>query len=113
MSPRHQLKIANILIALGVLPLALVLCWSVAFLLTTVPGQSPTVPIIDPIGMIGLLITSFLITLVVAGLATCWSWSLTTRHAEIRSWASLTFRLVTALVLIAPFLLSYYLSIRR
>jgi hypothetical protein len=112
MSPRHQLRIANILIGIGVLPLALVLCWITAFFLTAVRGQAPKVPIIDPIGMIGLLVMSFIITLVMAGISALWSWSLTTRNTEIRSRAALTFRLVTALVLIAPFLLSYYLSIR-
>lgn len=113
MAPRHQLRIANILIGIGVAPLALVLCWTIAFFLTAVPGQPPKIPIIDPIGMIGLLIVSFLITLVMAGTAACWSWSLTSTHAEIRSRTALSFRLVTAAVLIAPFLLTYYLSIRR
>jgi hypothetical protein len=113
MSPRHQLRIANILIGIGVLPLALILGWTMAFFLTAVPGQPPKVPIIDPLGMIGLLIMSFLITLVMAGIAACWSWSLTTRHVDIRSSAALAFRLVTALVLSAPFLLTYYLSLRR
>jgi asparagine N-glycosylation enzyme membrane subunit Stt3 len=83
-----------------------------AFFLTTVPGQPPKVPIIDPLGMIGLLMMSFIFTLVMAGIGALWSWSLTTRNAEIRSLSALTFRLVTAFVLIAPFLLSFYLSIR-
>jgi hypothetical protein len=111
MAPRHQLRLANILIGVGVLPLTLVLCWTTVFFITTVPGQSPSVPMIDPIGKVGLLIMCMIITFVVAGAATCWSWLLTTRHAEIRSSTALAFRLVTVLVLIAPFLLSYYLSL--
>ena len=38
----------------GILPLALYIAWAAAFLLTTVPGQPPAIPIIDPIGMLGL-----------------------------------------------------------
>lgn len=113
MSPRHQLRIANILIAIGVLPLALVLCWTIAFFMTTVAGQAPKIPIIDPIGMIGLLMMSFIITLVMAGISALWSWSLTYRNDEIRSSSALALRIITALVLIAPFLLSYYLSIQQ
>jgi CHASE2 domain-containing sensor protein len=109
MPPRRKLRIANMLMGLGMIPFALVFCWALAFLLTTVPGEPPKVPIIDPIGMVGLLVTSFVITAVVAGTSALWSWSLTSSNIEIRSWSALAFRLATVLLLSGPVLLSYLL----
>jgi hypothetical protein len=111
--PRQQLRTANVMMGLGLLPLALVVVWTTAFFLTLVPGRPPTVPIIDPIGMIGLLLMSFIATLAIAAPGAFWSWWITHRHAELRSRTVQALRLLTVLVLASPFLLSYWLSTWR
>lgn len=113
MNPSRQLKISTILMGFGVLPLGLVVAWISAFFLTSVPGQAPRIAIIDPIGMVGLLLVSFIITCLVAGGSAIWSWVLVIKHKDIRSRRALVLRLVTALVIASPFLLAGALRIKH
>ena len=99
------------MMGLGMLPLLLVGCWILAFFLTTERGQPPIVPIIDPIGMIGILLVSFLITAVLAGGGALWSWILVIRNKELRSGRARTLRLATALLLASPFVLPFLLRL--
>jgi hypothetical protein len=94
MTPRRQLCIANSLIILGLFPFAAVSGWIAAFFWTTVPGQSPRVPIIDPIGMVGLWLVSLAVTAFVAGSGAVWSWMITRAYPELRSWVHVLLRLV-------------------
>lgn len=91
---------------LGILPWALVMAWVITFLLTTVPGRPPRMFILDPLAMLGLMMATFAGALVVAGIGTLWSLSLTRRHAELRSRTVTVYRTVVVLVLAVPLLWS-------
>ena len=106
MSPRWQLRIAHGLMIAGALPFTLALGWTIAFFVTFVPGELPRVPILDPIAMVGVLLTSYAIAFVLGVPSAIWSWALTYRNAEIRSAFSKCVRIFIALVLIAPIVLN-------
>lgn len=93
MSPRRQLCIANSLIVLGLLPFLAVCAWVALFLATTVPGRPPHVPIIDPIGMVGLWLASLGFSALVSGSSAVWSWMITRAYPELRSWVHVLLRL--------------------
>ncbi len=105
MTPRCQSISANFLMGAGILPLALYIAWVAAFLLTTVPGRPPRVPIIDPIGMVGLGMFVYLGSLVVAGLGIIWWWLLARAYPERRARRSLVLPIIVVLVLMLPFAL--------
>ncbi len=111
MPSNRQLPIADCMMGVGMLPLLLVGCWILAFFLTNERGQPPAIPIIDPIGMIVILLVSFLLSAVVAGGAALWSWILVVRHSELRSRRARTLRLATALLLASPFVLTSLLRL--
>lgn len=106
MSPRWQLRIAHGLMIMGALPFMLALGWTIAFFVTVVPGEPPTVPILDPIAMIGVLMTSYAIAFVCGVPSAIWSWALTRRNAEIRSGFSKAVRIFIALILVSPIILN-------
>lgn len=110
MNPRTQLRAANALMTAGVLPWLLVLAWVAAFLATAAPGRPPTVPMLDPLGMIGLMGMVFLFAACVAGLGAFWSWILT-RDGELPgTGASQIFRGLVLLALLGPLLLVWGLA---
>lgn len=113
MTPRCQSISANFLMGAGVLPLALYIVWVAAFLITTVPGQPPSIPIIDPLGMVGLGMAVYLGALVVAGLGMAWSWLLVRAYPERDTRWVLTLRALVMLVLAAPFIFSFLGSMHR
>jgi Kef-type K+ transport system membrane component KefB len=104
MKPRSQLCFANLLMTVGVLPWLLMVAWLIAFFLLTPRGGPPGIPIIDPIGMIGLTMTAFVFSLCVAGLGAFWSWRLVRAYAEMRSRTMAVIRAVVLLLLVAPLL---------
>ncbi|WP_449406335.1 hypothetical protein [Massilia phosphatilytica] len=110
MTPRCQSISANFLMGAGILPLALYIAWVTAFLLTTVPGQPPRVPIIDPIGMVGLGMFAYLGALVVAGLGMVWSWLLVHAHPAQGTRWTLVLRAIVVLVLALPFAFNFLAS---
>jgi hypothetical protein len=107
MTPRCQSVSANFLMGAGILPLALYIAWVAAFLITTVPGQPPRVPIIDPIGMVGLGLFVYVGSLVVAGLGVTWSWLLARAYPERRTRRGLVLRAIVLLVLVTPFAFNF------
>ena len=113
MTPRCQSISANFLMSAGILPLALYIAWAAAFLLTTVPGQPPAIPIIDPIGMPGLGMVVYLGALVVAGLGMVWSWLLARAYPERRMRGALVLRAFVVLVLATPFAFSFLASMHH
>lgn len=106
MTPRWQLRIAQGLMITGALPFLLAVGWTIAFFVTAVPGEPPQVPILDPIAMVGILLTSYSIAFVLGVPGAIWSWTLTNRNAEIRSAFSKAVRIFIALILIAPIVLN-------
>lgn len=75
----------------GVTPWIAMVGWTIAILLLNVHGESPRVFMLDPIGMIGLMIVAYVCSLVFAGIGFWWSLSLTRMYPELWS------RKVTAL----------------
>ncbi|MCS0630828.1 hypothetical protein NX786_15945 [Telluria mixta] len=110
MTPRCQSVSANFLMGAGILPLALYIAWVAAFLITTVPGQPPRIPIIDPIGMIGLGMFVYLGSSIVAGLGIVWSWLLARAYPERRTRWALALRAIVVLVLVLPFAFNFLAS---
>jgi hypothetical protein len=88
----------------GIFPFAFYLCWVGAIFATLAPGRAPIVPMIDPLGMVGVGMSSFGAALVVAAPATWWSWSLARGFPELRSRAALAFQCLVVLLLASPFI---------
>lgn len=109
MSPRARLVTANVLMVIGIVPLALFVVW-LAGLLAWLHGHRTPIPILDPLGMIGPFALSFLLTFAVAGTAAAWSWEVVRAHPHVRSRVALGLRLTTAAVLLGPFLLLFLMS---
>jgi hypothetical protein len=61
MSPQHKLRIATILMGLGIAPWVFTLGWVAAILLSSVPGHPPRIFMLDPIAMIGVMMMTFAI----------------------------------------------------
>src|SRR5450830_21007 len=106
MTPQRQLHWANFWSAVGMLPFGLVVSWTALFFVSTTPGKPPAIPILDPIGMIGLGIMTLLCMLAVAGPQLWWGWKLTSYYTELRSRTALVLRFTAALLLLSPYLLS-------
>lgn len=106
MRPRTKLIIANVLMSIGLAPLAFSVVW-LAGILTWRPEHRAIIPIMDPLGMTGPFIVSFIITFAVAGTGAAWSWDLVRAHPQDRSRTALGLRLITAAVLISPFMLLF------
>jgi hypothetical protein len=100
--PRFQLCFANVLMTVGVLPWLLTLAWVAAFFMTAVPGQPPMVAILDPLGMVGFVMMTFLFALCVAGLGAFWSWLLTRDGEEGGARRAPLFRSIVLLALLGP-----------
>jgi hypothetical protein len=66
----------------------------------------------DPLGMIGPFVMSFIITAAVAGTSAAWSWDLVRANPQSRSRIALGLRLMTASVLISPFALLFLARLR-
>jgi hypothetical protein len=106
MSLRSQLRLANTLMTIGVLPWLLTLAWLAAFFILTPPGGPPAIPILDPLGMIGFMVMSFLFGLCVAGAGAFWSWVLT-RDGEEGTRASSVFRSAVLMAMLGPLLMQW------
>lgn len=106
MPPRTKLIIANVLMSIGLVPLAFFVVWLVGLLAWT-HGYPAVIPIMDPLGMIGLFTVSFIITFAIAGTGAAWSWDLVRAHPENRSRIALGLRLLTGAMLISPFVLLF------
>jgi len=104
MSTRTKLLIADVLMSVGIVPLAFFVVWLIE-LLSWISGHRPIIPIGDPLSMFGPFILSFLFTAAVAGTSAAWSWDLVRANPQCRSRVALGLRLMTAALLISPFAL--------
>lgn len=59
--------------------------WVVAILLLNVPGKPPRVFMLDPIGMVGFMMTVYVCSLVLTGTGFGWSVALTRKYPELWS----------------------------
>lgn len=110
MSIRSKLMLANGLMLVGIIPLGLCLVWVVGFL-AWLSGADATIPILDPIGMLGVCVAGFFLTLAVAGTSAVWSWELMRDHDGVRSLLSPALRMLTGFVLSCPIALIGYLAL--
>ena len=106
MSTRAKLAMANMLMSVGVAPLAFFVIWLIG-ILSWSPGHRAIIPIMDPLGMIGPFVLSFIFTAAVAGTSAAWSWDLVRANPQCRSRIALGLRLMTAALLISPFALLF------
>jgi hypothetical protein len=106
MSPQNKLRIASILMELGILPWVLTLVWVAATLLLNVRGRPPRIFMLDPIAMVGVMMVTFAIAVIVAGLSTLWSLLLTIHHEHLRSRKIVILRIIVAMALGLPLLLA-------
>lgn len=106
MSTRTKLVVANVLMGVGIIPLAFFVVWLFG-LLTWISGHGAILPIGDPLSMFGSFMLSFIFTATVAGFGAAWSWDIVRGNPESRSRIALALRLVTAALLISPFALLF------
>jgi hypothetical protein len=102
MSVRTRLVVANLLMSVGIVPLAFFVVWLIA-IMTWTPGHRALIPIGDPLSMIGPFVLSFIFTAAVAGTSAALSWDLVRAYPQSRSRVALYLRLLTAALLISPF----------
>ena len=106
MSTHTKLVIANVLMSVGIVPLAFFVVWLIGILSWT-PGHRAIIPIMDPLGMIGPFVLSFIFAAAVAGTSAAWSWDLVRANPQSRSRVALGLRMLTATLLISPFALLF------
>ena len=108
MTPQRKLRISSILMILGIAPWVIILVWVAAIFLLNMHGRPPRVFMLDPIGMIGIMILAFTIAAICGGLSTIWSLSLTRYNPELCSKRFLFFRGAVILAIVGPALLALY-----
>jgi hypothetical protein len=113
MNLQRQLKGANFWTAAGLLPFAVMLCWSIAALATAGPNWPPNIPILDPFAMIGLDLMSFLFMLAVAGPQVWRAWRLPSDYVDLQSKTALVLPITALMLFLTPFMLSLYFSASR
>ena len=109
MLPRTKLCIANVLMSIGLIPLTLLVVLLVD-VMTWTPARHSVISMPDPLALIGIFAIGFIFTLAVAGVAAAWSWDVARAHPEQRSRTALGLRLLTALILISPFVLVFLMQ---
>lgn len=110
MTLRSKLLLANGLMLIGGIPLGFCLVWAVGFL-AALRGFGALIPIMDPIGMMGVCVVGFFLTLAVAGTSAVWSWELTREHQGAHSMLASGLQLLTGFVLSCPIALIAYLAL--
>lgn len=109
MTTHAKLRTANVLMLIGILPLALGVAW-VAAVIASAHRFKGQMGGSDAFLMIAVLLMSYLFALLVAGAGALWSISITKRDAGLRSTPAVILRAVVALALGAPLL--WYVGIQ-
>jgi hypothetical protein len=104
MVPKNQFRLANLLMMCGVLPWIAVLGWVSAILLVIERGRPARIFMLDPIGMIGLIMMVFIYSLLLSGIGVSWSFSLTQQYPELCSKTTTALRAMVGLTLGIPLL---------
>ena len=106
MVPKNKFRFANLLMMCGVVPWIIMLGWVIAILHLNVNGQPSRIFMLDPIGMIGLIILVFIYSLLLSGIGLWWSFSLTQKHPELYSKKLTSLRATAGLTIGIPLLLT-------
>jgi hypothetical protein len=104
MLPKNQFRLANFLMLCGVLPWIVVLGWVSAILLVSDKAHPGRIFMLDPIGMIGLIMMVFIYSVVLSGIGVWWSFSLTQKFPELWSKKATTLKAIIGLTLGIPML---------
>lgn len=107
MKPLHRSRFANVLMGVGLAPWVAVLSWVISILLLNRRGEPPVIFMLDPIGMIGFMMTVYVFALVIAGIGLWWSLSLTRIHRELLSKIVVTLRIAVGVFVGIPLLLTF------
>jgi len=112
MVPKHQSRLANVLMVGGATPWIAVLGWVIAILLLNIHGRPPRIFMLDPIGMIGVMIVVYMCALLFAGIGVWWSFFLTQKHPELWTKKVAALRATVGLTIGIPLLwtMSSYIS---
>jgi hypothetical protein len=108
MSPTTKLRVANVLMLVGVIPLALGLAWIISVLSWARQHQGQAGGS-DAFLMMGVLLVTYLFAFVVSGGSALWSVMLVKRNGGIRARTARVLRWFTGVVLLVPFL--WYLGV--
>ncbi len=111
MMPRHQSLVANLLMAVGGTPWIAMMGWVIAIFLLNVPGESPRVFMLDPIGMVGLMITVYVSSIVLTGIGFWWSVAITQKYPNLCSSVVTALRVIVGVVMGLPLLWLAFISV--
>lgn len=102
MTPQSKLRIANVLMLAGILPLLFGIYWMISS--GPYDMQRPT-QVGDMFLMIGKLMFAYLFALIISGSSGLWSAAIAKRHPGTQVNASKIIRIVVCIVLIVPMVL--------
>jgi hypothetical protein len=78
--------------------------WVIAIFILNTPGESPRVVMLDPIGMVGLMIAVYVSTIVLSGIGFLWSVALTRKYPNLCSSVVTALRAMIGVVMGLPLL---------
>jgi hypothetical protein len=105
MTPARQSAFANFIMVTGATPFLAMVGWTIAILSLNVRGQPPRIFMLDPIGMIGLIIVAYACSLLFAGIGMWWSFAVSRSHPQILSTKIKCLRILVGLTLGSPLLM--------
>lgn len=100
----RQFRIAYFLMMVGTVPWIAMLAWVVTILVFNKHGRPPAVFMLDPIGMVGLMLAVYTFALVFAGTGACWSFLITRRYPELGTKEVASLRATIGVVVGVPLL---------
>lgn len=103
MTPQNKLRVANVLMLVGIVPLIIGIYWMFSRL--PYDMQRPS-QVGDFLLMLGKLIFAYGFALIVSGPSGVWSARLAKRNPGARVQASRIIRIVVCIVLVVPFVLA-------
>jgi hypothetical protein len=103
MAVSRKMRVAQCLMAIGIVPLLLAVIWSISIVAyaRSHPGQAGGS---DAFLMIALILAGYAATLVLGGGGALWSWFLTWRGIDKRTRATLVLRIIVVTSLVLPLL---------
>ena len=85
--------------------------WVIAIFLLNKPGESPLVFMLDPIGMVGLMIAVYVCSIVLTGIGFLWSVALTRKYPNLCSSVVTALRAMVGVVMGLPLLWLAFISV--
>lgn len=111
MAPQNKLRIANVLMLAGILPLILGVSWICA-VMSYAQQHKGEMGGSDAFLMIGVLAVTYAFALLVGGAGALWSTLIARRHAGLRTKPATIIRTTVAVFLLAPLLWYFAITFR-